>query len=41
MKKTEQPDKILKFFEEVLDFNEKNSKTTGFVVKNTNPKPND
>ena len=39
-KEIEQPDKILKIVEEVLDFNKKNSRTRGFGVKNTNTKPN-
>ena len=39
-KEIEQPDKILEIVEQVLDFNKKTSKTTGFGVKNTNTKPN-
>ena len=36
----EKLDKILKIVEEILDFNKKNSKTTGFGAKNTYTKPN-
>ena len=39
-KETEKPDKVLKIVEEVIDFNKKNPKTTGFGVKNTNTKTN-
>ena len=39
-KEIEQPDKILKIVEEVLDFNKKKLKTTWFGVKNTNTKLN-
>ena len=37
MKKTEQPDKVLKFFEEVLDFNKKIRKQQGLQLKILTP----
>ena len=37
MKKTEQPDKILKFFEEVLDFHKKIRKQQGLGLKILTP----
>ena len=40
-KETEKPDKILKLVEEILIFNKKNSRISGFGVKNTNTKPDD
>ena len=40
-KETEQPDKILKIVEEIVDFNRKKKpKTKGFGIKDTNTKPN-